>query len=155
MSYLRATRVLGWLLGIAVLVSVVHYVDNYVNYDDYPVPASDSSLPVPSAGLVAFGWFLFTAFGAVGLLLWFRRHITSAAIALTGYSLSGLIGIAHYTIPGATDMVWWRQTHVIVDIICGVAVLAFALWAARNSSELIPPGSQPVRQKTPGTQRAS
>jgi hypothetical protein len=153
-SYLRATRVLGWLLAIAVLVSVVHYIDNYVNYDDYPVPASDSSLPVPSAALVAFGWFLFTAFGAIGLLLWFRRHITTAAIALTGYSLSGLVGIAHYTIPGATDMVWWRQAHVIADIICGVAVLAFALWAARNSSELIPPGSQPART-APGTQRAS
>lgn len=153
MSYLRATRVLGWLLGVAVLVSVVHYVDNYVNYDDYPVPADDSSLPVPSAGLVAFGWFLFTAFGAVGLLLWFRRHITSAAIALTGYSLSGLIGIAHYTIPGATDMVWWRQLHVLADIACGVAILFFALWTARHSSELIPPGSQPARQ--PRTQRAS
>lgn len=152
MSYLRATRVLGWLLAVAVLVSVVHYVDNYVNYDDYPVPASDSSLPVPSAGLVAFGWFLFTAFGAIGLLLWLRRHITSAAIALTGYSLSGLIGVAHYTIPGATDMVWWRQAHVIVDIACGCAVLGFALWAARNSNDLIPPVNQVVRT---GTQRAS
>lgn len=152
MSYLRATRVLGWLLGFAVLVSVVHYVDNYVNYDDYPVPAADSSLPVPSAALVAFGWFLFTACGAVGLLLWFRRHITTSAIFLTGYSLSGLIGIAHYTVPGATDMLWWRQLHVVTDIACGFAVLAFALWAARNSSDLIPPGSQPVRQ---GAQRAS
>lgn len=142
MSYLRATRTLGWLLGIAVLVSVVHYVDNYVNYDEYPLPGPDAAVPAPSAGLVAFGWFLFTAFGGIGLLLWLRRHITSAAIALTGYSLSGLIGIAHYTVSGATDMVWWRQVHIVADIICGVAVLVFALWAARHSSELIPPGSQ-------------
>lgn len=142
MSYLRATRVLCWLFGAAVLVSVVHYVDNYVNYDDYPVPGPDATIPAPSAGLVAFAWFLFTAFGAVGLLLWFRRHITSAAIALTGYSLSGLIGIAHYTVPGAGDMVWWRQAHVITDIVCGAAILGFALWAARHSSELIPPAAK-------------
>jgi hypothetical protein len=141
-SYLRATRVLCWLLGIAVLVSVVHYVDNYVNYDDYPVPDPDAAVPAPSATLVAVGWFVFTAFGAVGLLLWFRRHITSAAIALTGYSLSGLVGIAHYTVPGATDMAWWRQTHVVVDIACGAAVFGFALWAAKNASELIPPAAK-------------
>jgi hypothetical protein len=142
-SYLRATRVLCWLLGIAVLVSVVHYVDNYVNYDDYPVPPADATLPTVTRGLVAVGWFAFTALGAVGLLLWFRRHITTAAILLTGYSVSGLIGIAHYTVPGATDMVWWRQAHVVADIVCGAAVFGFALWAAKNSDDLIPPGAKP------------
>jgi multisubunit Na+/H+ antiporter MnhC subunit len=145
-SYLRATRVLCWLLGVAVLVSVVHYVDNYVNYDDYPVPGPDAAVPAPSAELVAVGWFLFTAFGVAGLLLWLRRHITSAAVALTGYSLSGLVGIAHYTVPGAGDMVWWRQAHVLTDIVCGAAVLGFALWAARNSSELIPPAAREPRR---------
>ncbi|GAA4080048.1 hypothetical protein ACFFOS_07860 [Nocardioides kongjuensis] len=143
MSYLRATRVLCWLLGIAVLVSVVHYVDNYVNHDDFPVPGPDSAVPAPSATLVAVGWFVFTALGAVGLLLWFRRHITTSAVFLTGYSVSGLIGIAHYTVPGATDMVWWRQAHVLADIVCGAAVLGFALWAAKNSDDLIPPGAKP------------
>ena len=143
MSYLRATRVLCWLLGIAVLVSVVHYVDNYVNYDDYPVPGPDAAVPAPSATLVGVGWFVFTALGAVGLLLWFRRHITTSAVFLTGYSVSGLIGIAHYTVPGATDMVWWRQAHVVADIVCGAAVLGFALWAAKNSDDLIPPGAKP------------
>ncbi|GAA3524840.1 hypothetical protein [Nocardioides daeguensis] len=142
MSYLRATRVLCWLLGIAVLVSVVHYVDNYVNYDDYPVPGPDAAVPAPSARLVAIGWFVFTAFGAAGLLLWFRRHITSAAVALTGYSVSGLIGLAHYTVAGATDMVWWRQLHVVADIVCGAAVLGFALWAAKHAGVLIPPGAK-------------
>lgn len=142
MSYLRATRIVCWLLGVAVAVSVVHYVDNYVNYDDYPAQPDDSALPTVTKDLVAIGWFVFTALGGIGLLLWFRRHITTSAILLTGYSVSGLIGIAHYTVPGATDMVWWRQAHVLVDIACGAAVLGFALWAARNSSELIPPAAK-------------
>jgi len=85
---------------------------------------------------------VFTAFGALGLLLWFRRHITSAAVALTAYSVSGLIGIGHYLAPGATGMVWWRQAHIVLDILCGAAVLGFALWAAKNSDELIPPGAK-------------
>ncbi|MDN5745432.1 MAG: hypothetical protein L0H31_09960 [Nocardioidaceae bacterium] len=155
MSYLRATRVLCWLLAIAVLVSVVHYLDNYLNYDDYPQPDADSSLPAPSAAVVGIAWFAFTAVGGVGLLLWFRRHITSAAIVLTGYSISGLIGIGHYVVPGATDMVWWRQTHVILDIVCGAAILGFALWAARNSSELVGPGriirNDPRREPPPAS----
>jgi hypothetical protein len=26
-------------------------------------------------------------------------------------------------------MVWWRQVHVIADIICGLLLFAFALWS--------------------------
>jgi len=128
-SMKRATRVLLGLLGAAFLVSVVHYTDNYFNYDDYPQPGPDD-LPAPSATVIGVAWFVFTASGILGLWLWFRGRITGAAVALTGYSVSGLIGFGHYTVPGATDMVWWRQTHVIVDIVCGIAILGFALWAA-------------------------
>ncbi|MDQ4053415.1 MAG: hypothetical protein M3237_12045 [Actinomycetota bacterium] len=127
-STLRATRVLLGLLGVAFLVSVVHYTDNYFNYGDYPQPGADD-LPAPSATVVGVAWFVFTGLGILGLWLWFRGRITGAAVALTGYSVSGLIGFGHYTVPGATDMVWWRQTHVVVDIVCGIAILGFALWA--------------------------
>jgi hypothetical protein len=58
-------------------------------------------------------------------------------------SVSGLLGFGHYTAPGAFDMVWWRQLHVVVDIVCGVAILGFALWAARNATAL----SRPVTQR--------
>jgi hypothetical protein len=124
----RATRVLLALLGVAFVVSVVHYADNYFNYDDYPQPGPDD-LPAPSATVIGVAWFVFTASGALGLWLWFRGHITAAAAALTGYSVSGLIGFGHYTAPGATDMVWWRQTHIVADIICGIAIFGFAVWA--------------------------
>lgn len=142
MSYLRATKVLCWLLGVALVVSVVHYVDNYVNYADYPSPSPGSSLPAPSATVVGASWFVFTAFGVLGLALWFRRRITLSAIALTAYSVSGLVGFAHYAVPGAFHMVWWRQAHVIADICCGAAVLAFAVWSAWHSDELSPPGTR-------------
>ncbi len=46
------------------------------------------------------------------------------------------MGFAHYAVPGATDMVWWRQTHVVVDILLGLAILAFALWAAGRAGRL-------------------
>lgn len=135
-AFNRATRVLLSLLAVAFVVSVIHYIDNVVNYADYPLPGPEAP-PAPSARLIAVAWFVFTAAGLVGLWAWFRRRILTAALALTGYAVSGLIGIGHYTVPGATDMVWWRQTHVIVDILCGVAVLGFALWAALKRRTLV------------------
>jgi hypothetical protein len=132
----RATRILLGLLGVAFVVSVVHYVDNYVSYDDYPQPGPDG-LPAPSATVIGLAWFVFTACGILALRLWFRGRITGAAVALTAYSVSGLVGLGHYAVPGATDMVWWRQAHIVADIICGLAILGFALWAAARLPRVV------------------
>lgn len=133
MTFPKATRVLYVLLALGVAVSVVHNTDNYFNYDDYPL-ATD--LPNPSQAVVGLAWFVFTAAGIAGVVLWHRRRITAAAVALTGYSVSGLVGFAHYAAPGATDMEWWRQAHIVADILCGLAIFGFAIWAARNATAL-------------------
>lgn len=122
-------RLLRALIAVAVLVSIVHYVDNVVNYADYPEPTSG---PAPSQAMIGVSWFVLTAFGAAGLLFFARRRIRPAAACLAVYATSGLVGIGHYTVSGATAMPWWRQLHVVADIACGVAVLAFALWASRR-----------------------
>lgn len=125
----RTTAALIGLVLLAIAVSVVHYADNYVNYDAYPV---SSSAPTPSQTLVGLSWFLFTAFGVLGVALFLRGRATAAAVCLALYSGSGLVGIGHYTVPGATDMPWWRQAHVIADVLCGVALLGFAIWIVRR-----------------------
>jgi hypothetical protein len=144
----RATQVLLGLLGLAFVVSVVHYVDNYVNYADYPQPGPDGP-PAPSATVIAVSWFVFTASGLLGVWWWLRRRVVPAAVALTGYAVSGLVGIAHYMVPGATAMPWWRQTHVIVDIACGVAVFGFALWAVVTRRTGGSPEGQEQAQEEP------
>ncbi|MFL6089204.1 MAG: hypothetical protein ACJ71Z_03595 [Aeromicrobium sp.] len=131
----RATRVLLALLAVAFVVSVVHYVDNVVNYTDYPAPAADGP-PAPTAVVIAVSWFIFTAAAVAGLWMWFHRRIVGAALAFASYSISGLIGIGHYTVPGAIAMPWWRQAHVITDILCGIGVFAFAIWALRRRRDL-------------------
>ena len=123
----RATRVLLWLLGVAFVVSVVHYIDNTVNYADYPSPDPGSPLPAPSRRVVGAAWFVFTAAGLLGLALLSRGRVAAAAVSIALYSGSGLVGFAHYAVPGATDMPWWRQAHVVADIVCGVLLLAYAL----------------------------
>ena len=137
----RAVRVLGWILVVAVVVSVFHYTDNYVNYDDYP---QSSTVPNPSAGLVLGAWFVFTAAGLAGYVLFRRGPSDLALVLLAVYSGSGLVGIGHYLVPGATSMPWWRQLHVCLDIACGIAILTFAIWAVRARHR----GGAPVHQAT-------
>lgn len=131
------------LLAVAFLVSIVHYVDNTVNYADYPSAESGTVLSSvePSQALVGAGWFIFTAFGLLGLWLLSRGRVAGAAVAIALYSGSGLVGFGHYVVPGATDMVWWRQAHVVADIVCGVLLFAYALWmvtAGRQALARVP-----------------
>ncbi len=125
-----ATRTLRLLLGVAVAVSIVHYVDNVANYDAYPDPTSG---PAPSRELIALSWFVFTAFGLAAYGLLARGRERAAALCLTVYAGSGLVGLGHYTVPGATDMVWWRQLHIVADIALGIAILAYAVRLARRA----------------------
>ncbi len=122
-------RLLFLLLGTAIAVSVVHYVDNVAAYEAYPEPASGFA---PSRELIAASWFAFTAFGLAGYVLLRRNRDLAAAACLAAYSGSGLIGFGHYTVDGATGMPWWRQAHIVADIACGIAVLAFAFWLVRR-----------------------
>ena len=129
-------RVLSAIFFTAVASSVVHYTDNAVNYADYPQVQSG---PDPGAAGVLIAWFAFTAFGIAGYVLYRRGRIMPAALCLAIYSGSGLVGILHYTMPSAGSMPWWRHAHIAVDIACGIAVLAFALWAARRASPATSP----------------
>lgn len=124
----RAVRVLGWIFAVAVVVSIIHYTDNYVNYHDYPQPKTLSDAP---EALVPGFWVGFTAAGLAGYLLFRRSASDLALVLLAVYSGSGLVGIGHYLVPGATSMPWWRQVHVSLDIACGIAVFSFVIWAAR------------------------
>jgi hypothetical protein len=136
------------VLALAVLVSLVHYTDNTVNYDAYPQPTSG---PAPARSAVAASWFAFTTFAVAGYVLLRRGRVTAAALCLALYSGSGLIGVGHYTVAGAASMPWWRQADIVADIASGVAVLALAValirprpaWRARRrraGDRAAPPG---------------
>ncbi|WP_205698330.1 hypothetical protein [Conexibacter sp. SYSU D00693] len=126
-----ALRTVLALFAVAFAVSVVHYVDNYANYADFP---QDGPIPDPSRGVVGAAWFLFTAAGLSGLALLRRGDLKRAAIALAVYSGSGLVGFGHYTVSGAFDMPWWRQAHIVADIALGITMLVVAVRLARAAN---------------------
>src|SRR5215207_10099060 len=84
------------------------------------------------AAIVA-AWIIFTAFGVLGLRLLLRGQGKPAAWLFGLYASSGLIGVGHYLVEGATDMVWWRQLHVCADIACGIVILLIAIRLGRTS----------------------
>jgi hypothetical protein len=109
----------------AVVVSIVHYTDNFANYSDYP----HGNGPEPSAGVVLSAWFVLTPFGLAGWWLYMHGEIRTGAMLLIVYSTSGLVGIGHYTVAGMTAEPVWRQAHVVADILLGASLFAFALWS--------------------------
>ena len=116
----------------AAALSVVHYADNTVRFDDYdnggtPGFITQASIPV--------SWVAFTVAGICGYLL-LRRGNRSLAAALLGlYSISGLIGPLHYTdvLPG--DFALYQNVFILTDTLAGiaVAVLAFRIATARTA----------------------
>lgn len=123
-------RTLRVLLLVAVAVSVLHYVDNYVNYADYP-DASDALVPAPSRTLIGLSWFAFTAFGIAGYLAFREGRERFGSLLLAVYSGSGLVGFGHYTVDMGGQP-WWRHAHIVADIACGLAILAFCVLALRR-----------------------
>ena len=121
----RELRLLTWLLAIAIAVSVVHYADNYFNYEDFP----HGTGPEPSAGLVLAAWFILTPLGIAGWVYFRRGDAATAGLLLMAYSFSGLVGLGHYTVGGMTDEPVWRQAHVVGDILLGLAMFGFGLRA--------------------------
>jgi hypothetical protein len=140
----RAVRILTGVFAFAVIASIVHYTDNYVNFADFPQPRS-----VDLPNVVIETWIAFTALGVAGYLLFRRRPSDLALLLLAAYSASGLIGVGHYLAPGATSMPWWRQGHVWLDIAGGAAMLAFAVWAARARAR--GPATRPSAATSPAT----
>lgn len=121
-----ARRILPAVFWAAVAVSIVHYTDNYANYNDYP----HGSGPEPSAVVVLGAWFVFTPLGLAGYFLYRHGQIRTGSMFLLAYSGSGLVGIGHYAlVSGMTAQPAWRQAHVIADVLLGASLFAFALWS--------------------------
>ncbi len=131
MTHDRATRTLQVLLVAAFLVSIVHYVDNTVRFDDY---AKDQGGPV-SQVMIPLAWVVFTGFGLWGYLQYRRGEWTRAAVGLGVYSASGLVGLAHYTAGTPAEFDALQNTFIVLDVFLGASVLAFAFWLvlARHS----------------------
>lgn len=118
----------GVLLA-AFLVSIFHYVDNTVRFEDY----SKGKPGIITQAMIPASWVLLTAAGLFGYLLLRRGRRPLAAALLGVYSTSGLIGPFHYTAAPPADFDWFQNTFIVADTLLGVAVLVLAIRIALSS----------------------
>jgi len=122
--------VLRVLLGTAIAVSFVHYLDDTLRYTDYTGPNPPAVTAWIAAWMLPVAWVLFTAAGLLGYRRFRQRQWTQAAICLGVYSISGLISLGHYLGISIEDLSVFQNTFVFADIALGAALLAFAVWTA-------------------------
>ena len=114
------------LVGSAVVLSAIHYTDNYVNVDDFPQPGWVDK-PV-----VVVSWLLLTAIGLLGYRLYADGRFFAAHALLAVYSYTGLSSLGHY-LYGSPDPLL-RNVSIVADGLTGGAILAFVIWSASRRS---------------------
>jgi hypothetical protein len=129
--------VLRVLLAVAVAESFVHYLDNTLRYSDYTGPNPPAATSWIAQWMIPAAWVVFTAFGVVGYRRFREGRWQQAAACLAIYSASGLVSIGHYVGISVNDLSVFQNTFVFLDIAAGFAVLAFAIWTARQATNTV------------------
>ncbi|HEV8623191.1 MAG TPA: hypothetical protein VG034_01925 [Acidimicrobiia bacterium] len=107
----------------ALLLSVVHYIDNTVRFDDY-TGGKDGFV---TQAMIPISWVLFTAAGVAGYRALLQGNRGLGASLLGVYSVSGLIGILHYTTVSPSDFSAFQNTFIGLDFLAGLAVFVMAV----------------------------
>jgi hypothetical protein len=107
----------------ALLLSVVHYVDNTVRFGDY----TGGKPGFVTRAMIPISWVLFTVAGVAGYRCLTRGNRSLGGSLLGAYSVSGLIGILHYTTVPPGEFDWFQNTFIALDFLAGLAVLVVAV----------------------------
>ena len=106
----------------SILVTALHYTDNYISIEDYPQP------DWIHRETIYITWFLLTLIGAAGYMLFREGLFASAGLYLLVYSYTGTSSLGHYPYGGAGDFT--AKMHLLIwsDALVGLLVAACALW---------------------------
>ena len=134
------------VFATAVALSGVHYYDNTVRFEDYTGgKASDGFITRP---VIPISLVLFTIAGIAGYRALKAGNRRLAGVGLAVYSVSGLIGLGHYTTVSPSEFSAFQNTFIALDFLAGLAVLILAVRVATTASVSRPPtttGRSPVR----------
>ena len=119
----------------SVLVTTLHYTDNYINLTEYPGPDWIAK------EVVVLAWVLFTLVGIAAYLLYRAGRAVESGLYLLAYSVTGLSGLGHYAHGAPEDFTAKMHAGIWADGLVGlaVAVLGVVILLRARSSDL-PPG---------------
>lgn len=112
------------LLIVNAISTILHYTDNFVNYDKYPQP----TWITPDS--IYLAWSVLTIFGVIGYLLYVKDIFLAAYACLGIYSLTGISSPGHYFY--SAQHVFSGKMHLLIwmDAIAGIFLLLFILRSA-------------------------
>jgi hypothetical protein len=119
----------------ALLLSVVHYIDNTIRFDDY-TGGKDGFV---TQAMIPISWVLFTAAGLAGYRALRGGNRGLGGSLLGVYSVSGLIGIFHYTTVSPSDFSAFQNTFIGLDFLAGLAVFVLAVRIVTTRTVSRPP----------------
>jgi len=119
----------------ALVLSVVHYVDNTVRFDDY----TGGKKGFVTRGMIPLSWVLFTAAGVAGYRALKQGNRGLGGSLLGAFSVSGLIGLGHFTTVSPSDFDWFQNTFIALDFLAGLAVFVMAVRLATGRAVSRPP----------------
>jgi hypothetical protein len=119
----------------ALLLSVVHYIDNTVRFDDY----TGGTKGFVTQAMIPISWVLFTAAGVTGYRFLKQGNRGLGGLGLGVYSVSGLIGIFHYTTVSPRDFDWFQNMFIALDFLAGLAVFVLAVRIVTGRAVSRPP----------------
>jgi hypothetical protein len=111
------------LLIVGIVTTILHYTDNFLFFDNYPVP---TWITKPS---VYVAWLILTSFGIAGYWLYKQRLFWIAYVCLCVYSITGVSSLGHYFYGSLTNFSVKMNTLIWLDAISGTALLSFTLWS--------------------------
>jgi hypothetical protein len=120
---------------VALLLSVVHYIDNTVRFDDY-TGGTEGFVTQP---MIPISWVLFIAAGVAGYRALLQGNRTRAGWLLAVYSVSGLIGVGHFTTVSPSDFSAFQLTFIVLDFLAGLAMFVVAVRVATAKPVNRPP----------------
>lgn len=120
----RYVRTLLRVLAASVVLTTIHYTDNYLYFDEYPQPGSLQRWQVWAA------WLLLTAVGVAGYALYRRGYAGPAYVCLVVYSYTGLSSLGHYLYGSLGEFSAKQHAFIAVDGLTGASVIAFVVWSA-------------------------
>lgn len=120
----RQVHALFRVLLAGVVLTTVHYTDNYLDFDSYPQPGSLRPWQVWAA------WLLLTAVGVAGYRLYKRGQVLPAYVCLVVYSYTGLSSLGHYLYGALGEFSAKQHAFILVDGLAGASVIAFVVWSA-------------------------
>ena len=112
------------ILIVNAISTILHYTDNFVNYDKYPQP----NWITPDS--IYLAWIVLTIFGIAGYLFYVKNAWWTAYLCLGIYSITGISSPAHYFYPA--HHAFSEKMHLLIwtDAIAGISLLFFILWSA-------------------------